>query len=146
MSRTSIPLAGLAAVAVAAAFALTVACGDDDDDAGTTVEVALSEWKISANPAGASPGQIRFRATNAGTIDHELVIIRTDTAPSALPMSPTERKADEKRAGETIGEIEEFGKGKAKSKTFALQAGKYALICNIGGHYEQGMSAGFEVR
>jgi hypothetical protein len=52
-----------------------------------------------------------------------------------------------------IGEIEEFDPGQTQSATFSLEAGSYALICNVveeeGGqtiaHYQNGMRAAFEV-
>ena len=45
----------------------------------------------------------------------------------------------------SVGEIGNIGKGKTKSKTFTLKAGKYVLVCNIAKHYQLGMRAPFTV-
>ena len=54
---------------------------------------------------------------------------------------------DETGSGTIIGKIEqdELGSGKSASATFDLSPGKYVLICNLGGHYRNGMFAGFTV-
>ena len=56
-------------------------------------------------------------------------------------------KVDEAASGTVIGRIDEsdLGPGKSASATFELSPGKYVLICNVAGHYEDGMYAGFEV-
>jgi uncharacterized cupredoxin-like copper-binding protein len=48
---------------------------------------------------------------------------------------------DEDAVGELIGEVEDFPGGETETGTFGLQPGTYALICNVAGHYEQGMYA-----
>jgi uncharacterized cupredoxin-like copper-binding protein len=52
---------------------------------------------------------------------------------------------DIEAAGELIGEIESIGAGDIEVLNVMLDAGNYALICNIAGHYEQGMHASFVV-
>ncbi len=54
---------------------------------------------------------------------------------------------DETASGTVIGKIEqsELGSGKSASATFDLSPGKYVFICNLGGHYQNGMYAGFTV-
>ncbi len=54
---------------------------------------------------------------------------------------------DEAASGTVIGKIEqsELGSGESASATFDLSPGKYVLICNIAGHYKDGMYAGFTV-
>ncbi len=54
---------------------------------------------------------------------------------------------DETASGTVIGKIEqsELGSGKSASATFDLSPGKYVFLCNLGGHYQNGMYAGFTV-
>lgn len=108
------------------------------------VSVELKEWSVTPVPDRASAGQVSFDATNAGTMPHELVVLATALAPEDLP---TEQGAvDEDGAGvELIGEIEQFAAGDSTSGTFTLDAGTYVLICNIPGHYQQGMRAALTV-
>jgi len=142
-----------------------VACGGEEPTgapttqapttmARTTVGVTLQEWTVLPAPASAPAGQVTFEAKNTGPKDpHELVVIKTDLDPGALPTTP-EGKVDEKGQGiEVIGEIEEFPVGEARSSTFDLKAGSYVLICNIvekeesktEAHYLLGMRTAFSV-
>ena len=140
------------AVAVSIAmFAFVAACGDGDDDgnggdggAVTKVDVELNEWKVIPSVSSVNAGKVEFVAKNTGKAEHEIVIIKTGLAADKLPVSGG--RVDEAKAGEEIGEIEEFDPGKTEKGTFDLKAGKYALICNVAGHYEQGMYVPFEVK
>jgi uncharacterized cupredoxin-like copper-binding protein len=108
--------------------------------------VQLAEFSVQANPASAAAGQVTFQASNTGALPHELIIIKTNTAPDALPVSGA--VVDEAAAGEKIGEISESqlpGGGQAQG-TFAVTAGSYVLICNIPAHYQAGMRTGFQVQ
>jgi hypothetical protein len=133
---------------VAVAFGLA-ACGG-----GGTVAVTLQEFSVLPESDTASAGEVTFEATNEGPNDpHELVVIRTDLAPDALPTTE-EGGVDEEGEGiEVIGEIEEFPVGETESATFDLEAGSYVLICNIveeedgelESHYVEGMRTAFAV-
>ncbi len=157
----------VAAVAFAAVMVATAACDDGGDgdatatppegtEPGTTattvagdedgegaLHLSLNEWSITDEDGGAIPsvpaGEVTFEAHNDGQTIHELVIIKTDTDPADLPVESG--RVDEEAAGEEIGEIEEFAAGGIEVGTFNLEAGNYALICNIPAHYEQGMYA-----
>ena len=120
----------------------------------TTVGVTLQEFSVIPAPKSAPAGQVTFDAKNTGPKDpHELVVIKTDLAPDALPTT-SEGKVDENGAGiEVIGEIEEFKVGETQSKAFDLTAGSYVLICNVveeeegktEAHYKLGMRTDFTV-
>jgi uncharacterized cupredoxin-like copper-binding protein len=103
------------------------------------VRVTLGEWAVKPSATRVKAGDVRFIATNSGSTEHEMVVIRTD------------RNADDLGSGARIpetgsaGEISEFGAGKVQSKTLKLKPGHYALVCNIPGHYAQGMRTDFEV-
>ncbi len=151
-------LAGIAAIS-----AVAVACGDDEEEggggeAGATVNVTLGEWVIEPDPASVSAGDITFVASNEGTIEHELVIIKTDLAPDALPTNEDGTVNEDAAGLEVIDEIEEFEPGGSESLTVRLDPGTYVLICNIGpsseeeaghmehdAHYAEGMHAAFTV-
>ena len=47
---------------------------------------------------------------------------------------------------ESVGEVEDIAAGATKDATFKLAAGKYALICNLAGHYTAGMRVTFTVQ
>lgn len=150
-------------VALAAVFAVA-ACGDDDDDGdggnggnggngGATVDVILTEWAVDPEPTSVSAGDVTFVADNQGVEDHELVVIKTDLDSGALPTRDDGGVDEEGEGIEVIGEIEEFAPG-TEEGTFNLEAGNYALICNIveeedsgefESHYGEGMHTSFTV-
>jgi uncharacterized cupredoxin-like copper-binding protein len=142
------------------------ACGDEEPTqapttqaptttAPTTVGVTLQEFSVTLAQASAPAGQVTFEAKNTGPKDpHELVVIKTDLEPGALPTT-TKGGVDEEGAGiEALGEIEEFKVGETQSKTFDLTAGRYVLICNVveeeegktEAHYQLGMRTAFTVQ
>jgi hypothetical protein len=117
--------------------------------AANEVHVGETEYKI-ANEDGGGPitnppvGSVTFEVHNNGTIQHEFIIFKTDLDEGSLPLSGT--TVDETGAGLTkIDEIEAQDPGSAKTLTVNLEPGKYVVICNIAGHYQQGMHASFTV-
>jgi uncharacterized cupredoxin-like copper-binding protein len=148
-----------------AALALTVAaCGGDSNkenatqqgsasSTSSTVNVSLSEWSIVPDKASVLAGRVTFNARNdsKGDHEHEMVVVRTDLDPSALPVA--EGEVDENQI-QVIGEIEGIAPGATGSVTLDLQPGKYVLICNlveqgadgnVDRHYQFGMRTAFEV-
>lgn len=154
MSGKRWPLVALLMGALAALALVAAACGDDEEEegaAGATVNVSLIEWSVVPDTTSVAAGSVTFTATNDGAENHELVVIRTDLAPDALPV--VEGKVDEDQV-DVIGEIEEFAPGQTESATFDLEPGNYVLICNIAeveedgeieSHYQLGMRTAFEV-
>jgi uncharacterized cupredoxin-like copper-binding protein len=116
---------------------------------GSTVKVTLTEWAIVVDKASVPAGKVTFDVTNASSyFKHEMVVLKTDLDPAALPADST-GKVDEESS---VGEVPELDKGAAGSATLDLAAGKYVLICNIvesgGGHeahYTKGMRLAFTV-
>ena len=136
----------LAAVLVCLGGLLLAACGPSATPTPgtdeTAVEVELGEWFVRPSVDAVPTGGVRFDAANVGQLEHELVILRTDLAADALPMRAQDTsRVDEAASGELIGEIEpdELGPGEEASATLALEAGSYVLLCNLPGHYVNGM-------
>ena len=144
--KHTLSIAGMALTCVLAGA--ISACGGGG---GTEVKLGLKEWSITAEVAQVKPGKVRFVVANDGTKPHELVIIRSDLSPGALPV--VEGKVDEEKV-DIVDEIEPFAAGTTERKTVELKAGKYLLICNIvervpgvpvESHYEKGMRTAFVV-
>lgn len=120
-------------------------------DAGTVVDVKLSEFSITLDPAEAPAGAVGFSVENTGTIDHELVIAKG--VPSDIEV--VDGAPDEEALGDAvIGEIEGFPSGNTCEGTFELAAGDYVLFCaivdeaddgTVVSHFENGMVAAFTV-
>jgi len=161
-------LAGLLVVA----FAGAVACGDDDEDeepeatatrpvaespgaggdGAAVVNVELREFQIITDVDSAPAGEVTFRAENSGPEDeHELVIIKSDLEPDALPTAEDGSVPEDEV--DLIDEIEPFAVGDTEEITVDLEPGSYVLICNIveeedgetEAHYQLGMRTAFTV-
>ena len=122
----------------------------DTPATGETV-VTLNEFtmKTAGQPKG---GAISFKAENAGKENHEVVIVKGESA-DALPKDADGGLDEDKLpAGALIGEIEGFASGKVCSGVFNVPAGKYILLCNITetepngekeSHFKEGMHTTF---
>ena len=104
---------------------------------GTTAETSTEEVVLTLNEFTIKPssqpkaGAISIKAENAGKENHEVVIVKGDSA-DALPKDADGGLDEDKLAeGDLIGEIEPFAGGKVCSGVFKMEAGKYVLLCNI---------------
>ena len=105
-----------------------------------TIAVRLKEFAVLPSQRSVKSGQVTFSVTNAGTEDHEFVIIRTPDQPGALPVDGTQAS----EAGH-VDEIEGIHPGTDGSLSVDLPPGHYVLLCNLPGHYGAGMYAGLTV-
>jgi uncharacterized cupredoxin-like copper-binding protein len=112
--------------------------------ADSTVSAKLGEYYIKPAESAVDAGNIQFKVNNEGKIEHEFVVIKTDTPPGDLPL--VDGDVDEEAAGEVPGEIGSVEPGATEEVTLSLDPGKYALICNLPGHYQAGQYTGFTVR
>jgi len=149
---------------------LLAACGDDDEtlDLPTatpppptevptpttaptqepSVAIEVREWSITTDVTSIPVGETIFVATNSGTIDHEVVFLRTERPIDDLPVG-SDNKVNRFAEGiEDLGVIrtDALVPGATVREPFDLPAGTYALICNIPEHYESGMFAPFTIQ
>jgi uncharacterized cupredoxin-like copper-binding protein len=142
------------------ATALLAACGGSSNDnadtptstartpakdpatpASGSLTIRMSEFAFDPKDATAKSGKLTINAPNDGNVEHELVVLKTDADPAHLPMKGGE--ADESTS---VGEIADVPAGKTKSHTFHLAPGKYAMVCNLPGHYQSGMYGSLTVK
>ena len=157
----SIPFVGIVAAVIvfvvaliAASLVFAVATNDQTPSASTTVNVTVKEYSVTAPPT-ALAGDVTFVVTNAGTMPHELLVVLTNALPGQIPLtdsgdppvpvaSGADKISEDGSVGETGGEPLEPG----ETRTFTvtdLASGKYQLLCNIAGHYKNGMWSEFRV-
>jgi uncharacterized cupredoxin-like copper-binding protein len=118
---------------------LTASCGGDEGGVSAT----LADFSITLDSDSAPAGDVTFDVSNDAGQTHEFVVFQTDLAPDQLPTNE-DGDVDEEGEGVTlVDEIEDIEAGSSESLTVNLDAGSYVLICNLPGHYEQGMHTGF---
>jgi uncharacterized cupredoxin-like copper-binding protein len=108
------------------------------------VGVTLQEMSIALQTNSVPAGPTIFDVTNAGTVTHELVVIRTDLAFDKLPANPEEAGKVEEDG--SLGESGDITAARSSSFLLTLSPGKYVLICNEPGHYAAGMRIAFTVK
>jgi uncharacterized cupredoxin-like copper-binding protein len=125
----------------------------------TVVKVTLADVQglngpetLTVTPLSVKAGKVKFVVTNAGTIVHEMIVLKTSTPFDQLPVAdagdppaPVTSGANKVSEATKSGETGDVAKGKTKSVTLNLKKGNYALVCNIAQHYGLGMRAAFSV-
>jgi uncharacterized cupredoxin-like copper-binding protein len=150
---------GRVAALLALAGTLTIGCGGDDGTTtttseaeteaaaagaatgGKTVEIRMGEFYFDPKNATAPAGQTTIEAPNEGSVEHELVLFKTNKNPAKLPTEANGEVDEEKldKEAEEAGEIADVEAGETKSESFNLTPGKYVMFCNLPGHYTAGM-------
>ena len=136
---------------VAAIATLTLAltsCGDDDsagagDDGSTSVDATLEDFDISLSDTTVPSGDVTFHVQNDGPSVHEFVVFETDLAPDELPTEDGDVAESDDFA--PVDEIEDIEPDSSPALSLNLDPGHYVVICNIPGHYKQGMASEFTV-
>jgi hypothetical protein len=96
---------------------------------------------------------VTFHVTNAGTVPHEFLVIKTDRAPDALPTEPNGSYQENGPGTQLLDEIDGIDPGQSKDLVIDLDDAKYVLICNmvhevsgtVIAHYARGMRTAFRV-
>jgi copper binding plastocyanin/azurin family protein len=130
-SPTGQPTSTLAASPSASAGALS-----PSPASGATI--SLTEWKVTVDGTIKS-GKTDLTITNTGVAPHELLVFKSDLDPSAYP---TDAAGDikEKGAGVTlVSDGDNIDPAGSQTRSIDLAPGKYLFVCNIPGHFKQGM-------
>jgi uncharacterized cupredoxin-like copper-binding protein len=129
----------------------------------TTVNVTLGDTKglagqmsLVVSPETVPAGDITFVVKNTGTIEHEAVVLKTNTPFDKLPITyggdppaPVKTGADKVSEDTNIGETGDPNLKPGDTRTFTIKhmtAGQYAIVCNIAAHYGKGMRAPLTVQ
>lgn len=107
--------------------------------APSTVVVEAVDFGFKPGGQTVAPGNVTFAVKNAGTRPHELIVIKSDLEPKALPLAAG--RVDE-AAVQIVGRMARITPPGATTGILNvnLPTGRYLVICNIGTHYAQGMA------
>jgi len=85
-------------------------------------------------------GQVNFSITNIGTIQHELLVFKTDLPPSAVPVDKNGNIVEDGPGITLVSRGDKIDPGKTQARTVDLtQPGSYLFVCNVPGHFKTGM-------
>jgi len=112
-----------------------------DSAASGGVGATEKDFSIALDPSTASAGSVTFNIDNQGPATHEFVVFKTDLAPDALPTASDGTVDEEGKGVQHIDEVEDIAAGSTETLTTDLKPGSYVVICNLPGHYQQGMHA-----
>ena len=134
-SAAQSPSAGPTSVSSASPIASSAAVSAPS---ASGASVSLTEWSVTVSGTIKS-GKTALRITNVGVAPHELLVFKSDRDPSAYP---TDAAGDikEEGAGVTlVSDGDNIDPGGSQARTVTLAPGKYLFVCNIPGHFKQGM-------
>ncbi len=127
----------LLAFSLAGMLILTrAACGSDERP--TAISVVLGEWSVTPSIANVREGKLAFDVRNEGTMSHQLLLIKNDLPPDLLPVANGSIVLSQVNVVRSMEAIEA---GSAADLSFDATPGKYVLVCNVPGHYQQGMAS-----
>jgi len=126
------------------------------------IDVALTDTKgldgsmaLTPFATTAPAGDVTFNVKNLGTVDHEMIVLKTDTpfdqipvADSGDPPAPVTTGADKVDEANNIGETGDPNLKPGDTRTFTIKnlaPGHYVFVCNLAKHYGLGMRAAFTV-
>jgi uncharacterized cupredoxin-like copper-binding protein len=107
--------------------------------AETVVNVSLEDNAIKPAESILRPGPVSFVVHNDSLSEtHEMVIVKGDEAKSPLPFDAKKNRIAESKV-EALGEVADLAPGASKTLKVVLAKGAYTLLCNVKGHYHDGM-------
>jgi uncharacterized cupredoxin-like copper-binding protein len=127
----------------------TASASGGEEASERTVDVTEKDFAIGAASSEIDAGTVTFDITNRGPSIHEFVVLRTDDEASKLPTTKDENGIpivdEDAKSLHPVDEQEDIAAGSTTSLTVDLKPGRYVAICNLPGHYQQGMYASFTV-
>jgi uncharacterized cupredoxin-like copper-binding protein len=127
----------LAAVVASVPVLLGTGCAAQTSSTSAVIRVSESDFKISA-PKQLSAGDVTLRVRNRGPDAHELIVIKL--GPQGLPFRSDGLTVDEDALEHSeAGALEPGRPGAVRDLELHLTRGRYALLCNMSGHFLGGM-------
>ena len=118
-------------------------CSSSSSASEGGIGVTEQDFSIAVSPSSVAAGDITFTVTNDGPSTHEFVIVKSDDDPASFEVGDDGTVPEDSL--DVVDEIEDIAPGTAPTLTTNLEAGSYVFICNVPGHYSQGMHTGFTV-
>jgi uncharacterized cupredoxin-like copper-binding protein len=103
------------------------------------IPVALNEWHVAV-PSTIKAGSVTLEAANFGSIQHELLVFKSDLAPSAYPVDKNGNIIEDDPSVDLLSDGDNIDPQRTQTRDVDLsQPGTYLFVCNIPGHFKAGM-------
>lgn len=122
----------VASIALVLGACAPVSSGDQQ------IAIDLVDFGITAQPDVASSGRTDLAIVNDGAIVHEVEIFGGVEAGQTLTVSNSVANTTDL---DLIDEVEDILPSSTSTLVVDLEPGTYLVICNLPGHYGQGMAA-----
>jgi len=99
--------------------------------------INLAEWTVTAATTFKA-GSVTFTIKNDGTIQHELLVFKSKLAPTAYPTASGDIVEDGPGI-DLLSDGDNIDVGGTQQRTVELTPGTYLFVCNIPGHFKNGM-------
>ena len=106
--------------------------------AAVASSVSLTEWKVVVT-GSIKAGKTQLTINDVGVAAHEMLVFKSDRDPSAYPTAEAGNIKEEGAGVTLISDGENIDPGGTQTRTIDLAPGKYLFVCNIPGHFKQGM-------
>jgi uncharacterized cupredoxin-like copper-binding protein len=100
--------------------------------------ISLYEWKVIA-PTTLKAGTTTFTISNFGAVPHELLVFKSSLAPAAYPTDPAGNIKEEGAGVKLLSDGDNIDPAGSQVRAIDLAPGTYLFVCNIAGHFKQGM-------
>ena len=148
---TAVLLIAIAALAVAFG-ALVVALSHRDSLAVARTSgaapqvVSLTDFQINV-PTTIVPSDVKFHFTNDGKVAHEVLVFATDLQPADFPKQPDGTVNEDGAGMNKVSDGENIDPAGSQDRSVDLtKPGTYVFLCNLPGHFAQGMYATVTVK
>jgi uncharacterized cupredoxin-like copper-binding protein len=132
----------LAPAAVLLLIVVATGCGDSASSAvnRTTIDVTMHDFGIRVSRRHNPAGNVVLHVRNNGPSTHELNVDVTRYAAGKIPLQRDGVTANEDAKGlHRVDSIEQLSLHHTADLALRLKPGRYALWCNLEGHYLGGM-------
>lgn len=102
--------------------------------------ISLYEWKVIAAPI-LKAGKTTFTISDFGTIQHEFLIFKSKLPLSAYPKDKSGNIVEDGHGITLLSDGENIDPAGSQVRTVTLSPGTYVFVCNIPGHFKNGMYA-----
>jgi hypothetical protein len=100
--------------------------------------ISLYEWSVIVASTIKS-GKATYKISNFGTVPHELLVFKSHLDPSAYPIDAAGNIKEEGAGVTLVSDGANIDPAGSQVRTIDLKPGTYLFVCNIPGHFKQGM-------